>query len=114
MTRTGRRDAEDIMGLEGVFEFPKPVRLIKHLISIAGRKDARVLDFFAGSGTTAQAVVELNNDDGGTRSFHLVQIPEPTSPRSAAHRAGFSTVADICIERVRKVPGASFHVYRPD
>ncbi len=74
----------------------------------------RVLDFFAGSGTTAQAVVELNNDDGGTRSFHLVQIPEPTSPRSAAHRAGFSTVADICIERVRKVPGASFHVYRPD
>ncbi|MBS5998134.1 DNA methyltransferase, partial [Corynebacterium sp.] len=114
VTRTGRRDAEDIMGLEGVFEFPKPVRLIKHLISIAGGKDARVLDFFAGSGTTAQAVVELNNDDGGARSFHLVQIPEPTSPRSAAHRAGFSTIADICIERVRKVPGANFQVYRQD
>lgn len=112
VTRTGRRDAEAVMGLEGIFDFPKPVRLIKHLISIAGPKNARVLDFFAGSGTTAQAVLELNEEDGGSRSFHLVQIPEPTSPRSAAHRAGFSTVADICIERVRMVPGSEFHVFK--
>lgn len=112
VTRTGRRDAEEVMGLEGIFDFPKPVRLIKHLISIAGPKNARVLDFFAGSGTTAQAVLELNAEDGGSRSFHLVQIPEPTSPRSTAHRAGFSTVADICIERVRMVPGSEFHVFK--
>ena len=112
VTRTGRRDAEEAMGIEGIFDFPKPVRLIKHLLSIGGGKDARVLDFFAGSGTTAQAVIELNAEDGGSRTFHLAQIPEPTSPRSTAHRAGFSTVADICIERVRKVPGATFQVFK--
>ena len=112
VTRTGRRDAEEAMGIEGIFDFPKPVRLIKHLLSIGGGKDARVLDFFAGSGTTAQAVIELNAEDGGSRTFHLAQIPEPTSPRSTAHRAGFSTVADICMERVRKVPGATFQVFK--
>ena len=112
VTRTGRRDAEETMGIEGIFDFPKPVRLIKHLISIGGGKNASVLDFFAGSGTTAQAVIELNAEDGGSRTFHLVQIPEATSPRSTAHRAGFSTVADICMERVRKVPGATFQVFR--
>ena len=86
VTRTGRRDAEDVMGVEGIFDFPKPVRLIKHLIAIGGGADARVLDFFGGSGTTAQAVIEINREDNGGRSFHLVQIPEPTAPDSAAHR----------------------------
>lgn len=112
VTRTGRRDAEEVMGVEGIFEFPKPVRLIKHLIAIGGGPDARVLDFFAGSGTTAQAVIELNREDKGGRSFHLVQIPEPTAPNSAAHRAGFLSVADICVERVRSVPESSFRAYR--
>ena len=100
------------MGVEGIFEFPKPVRLIKHLIAIGGGDDARVLDFFAGSGTTAQAVIDLNREDNGERSFHLVQIPETTAPDSSAHRAGFLSVADICVERVRSVPGASFRAYR--
>lgn len=103
VTRTGRRDAEETLGITGVFDFPKPVRLIKHLIAIAGGPDAVVLDFFAGSGTTAQAVVELNREDGGRRSFHLVQIPAPTEASSAARQAGFDTVADICLARVRSL-----------
>ncbi|WP_371441226.1 site-specific DNA-methyltransferase [Corynebacterium sp. HMSC036D02] len=103
VTRTGRRDAEEALGTTGVFDFPKPVRLIKHLISIAGGPDAVVVDFFAGSGTTAQAVVELNSEDGGQRSFHLVQIPAPTEASSAARQAGFETVADICLARVHSL-----------
>jgi adenine-specific DNA-methyltransferase len=60
-----------------------------------------VLDFFAGSGTMAQAVLELNAEDGGTRSFIAVQLPEQCAPRSAAAPAGFATVADICKARIR-------------
>lgn len=110
VTRTGRRDAEEALGVKGVFDFPKPVRLIKHLIAIAGGPNAVVLDFFAGSGTTAQAVVELNREDGGQRSFHLVQIPAPTETTSAAHQAGYKTVADICLTRVRSL-GTPFNHY---
>ncbi|MGP5506278.1 site-specific DNA-methyltransferase [Corynebacterium flavescens] len=111
VTRTGRRDAEEALGLAGVFDFPKPVRLIKHLIAIGAGSDAVVLDFFAGSGTTAQAVVELNAEDGGTRSFHLVQIPQPTHPTSTAARAGLEDLAQICIARVAALPGASFDTW---
>lgn len=107
VTRTGRRDAELALGVTGVFEFPKPVRLIAHLIDICGPSDAVVMDFFAGSGTTAQAVLELNAVDGGTRTFQLVQIPEPTQRGSAAREAGFDTLADICAARVDAVCAAA-------
>ncbi|AMO87795.1 DNA methylase family protein [Corynebacterium simulans] len=111
VTRAGRRDAEDVMGVQGVFDFPKPVRLIKHLIAIADGPDAVVLDFFAGSGTTAQAVLELNSSDGGSRSFHLVQMPQPTDSKGPAFAAGYKTVADICVSRVAAVPNAKFAHY---
>ena len=100
VTRTGRRDAEAALGIPGVFDFPKPVGLVSHLISIAAGDDAVVLDFFAGSGTTAEAVARLNRRDGGSRTFHLVQLPEPTRPGSAAARAGFATLAEVCRARV--------------
>ncbi len=57
--------------LESPFNNPKPIKLIKHLLSVASKKDAIVLDFFAGSGTTGQAVLELNKEDGGNRKFIL-------------------------------------------
>ena len=101
VTRSGRRDAETALGISGIFDFPKPVRLIKYLVDIGGPKDARVLDFFAGSGTTAQAVAELNAADGGTRTVQMMQLPEPTSQHSAAHQAGFKTIADICWARMQ-------------
>ena len=107
VTRTGRKDAEEALGIQGTFDFPKPVRLIKHLIAIAGGTDAVVLDFFAGSGTTAQAA-ELNREDGGSRSVHLVQIAQPTEMSSPARRAGFDSVADICVARVEALEGLDF------
>jgi adenine-specific DNA-methyltransferase len=84
---------------EGVFDTPKPSRLIQQTISIGasiGESDI-ILDFCAGSGTTAQAVLELNQPDGGNRKFILVQLPEPTG------RADYPTIAEITKERVRRV-----------
>ena len=99
VTRTGRRDVEEALGVRGIFDFPKPVRLVQHLIALCGPSDATVLDFFAGSGTTAQAVFELNAADGGTRSVQLVQIPQPTEKDSAAFRAGYEDLAALCLAR---------------
>ena len=81
------------------FTNPKPPRLVQRMLSLSTSKDGAdiVLDFFAGSGTTAQAVLELNKEDGGNRKFILVQLPEPTG------REDYKTIADITKERVRRV-----------
>lgn len=94
--------SESISGLGLEFDNPKNTNLIKELIRLACDDGGFVLDFFAGSGTTAQAVMELNEEDAGTRRFILVQLPEPTPVESAARNAGFDTIADICRERVRR------------
>ncbi len=85
--------------LQGDFQTPKPVRLIKQMLQIATTKDTDdiVVDFFAGSGTTAEAVFQANEEDGGRRKVILVQLPERTE------RADFPTIADITKERVRRV-----------
>jgi adenine-specific DNA-methyltransferase len=80
-----------------VFDFPKPVELIKRCASIGSPDGGIVLDFFGGSGTTAQAVLELNKEDGRSRQFVIVQLPEPTG------RKDFPTIAEITRERVRRV-----------
>ncbi len=84
------------------FDYPKPKDLIKHLLKIATSPSDIILDFFAGSGTTAHAVMELNAEDGGNRKFILVQLPEPTDPDSEAYKAGYKTIADIAKERIRR------------
>ncbi len=85
------------------FDFPKPSSLIKTFIDqVSGDSDC-ILDFFAGSGTTAQAVLELNAQDGGNRKFILVQIPEQTPKDSEARKAGYRKISDITIERVKRV-----------
>jgi adenine-specific DNA-methyltransferase len=89
-----------------VFDFPKPVELIKQLLSMTigtDLKDSIILDFFGGSGTTAQAVMELNAEDGGNRKFILVQLPELCDESTEAHKAGYKTIADISRERIRRV-----------
>jgi adenine-specific DNA-methyltransferase len=84
-----------------VFGFPKPSRLVRFLLSLtvndSDGRDGIVLDFFAGSGTTAHAVLDLNKDDGGNRRFILIQLPEPTENNE------YRTIADITKERVRRV-----------
>ena len=86
-----------------IFDFPKPVGLIKHLLQFSTDADSIVLDFFAGSCTTAEAVLELNREDSGARQFIMVQLPEPTPEKSDARKAGFETIAEIGKERVRRV-----------
>jgi len=87
------------------FDFPKSVALIQKVIrlGITVGEESIILDFFAGSGTTAQAVLELNQQDGGNRKFILVQLPEPSEGDTEAAKAGYSTIADITKERVRRV-----------
>ena len=100
-TRTGKTDLAALFGAE-VLARAKPVRLITHLCAIATGPEDIVLDFFAGSGTTGQAVMELNREDGGRRRWILVQLPEPTGERSAAKAEGLDTIAEICAERLRR------------
>lgn len=85
-----------------VFPFPKPIALIKHLLKITPDKDCIVLDFFAGSGTTAHAILSQNQEDNGNRKFILVQIPEQTEKNSDAYKAGYKSIADITKERIRR------------
>ncbi len=87
----------------GVFDGPKPIRLLRRLLTLANTKeDSIVLDFFSGSASTAQAVMQLNAEDGGCRSFICVQLPELCAERSEASRSGFRTIADIGKERIRR------------
>lgn len=66
-----------------------------------------MLDFFAGSSSTAHAVISLNSEDGGRRRFIQVQLPEQTPPESEARIAGYQTIADVSKERIRRVGGAT-------
>jgi len=86
-----------------IFDFPKPSRLIKLLVKQTTETDDLILDFFAGSATTAHAVLDLNKQDNGNRKFILVQLPEPCAPESEAFKAGYKTIADIGKERIRRV-----------
>lgn len=86
-----------------VFDFPKPERLLQYLVSVFTENDDLVLDFFAGSGSTAHGLALQNADDGGSRRYVLVNLPEPTGAESAARAAGFETVADITYKRISAV-----------
>ena len=97
-TDTANQEIKELLG-EKVFDTPKPTRLIQRMIQLAADRDddSIVLDFFAGSGTTAHAVLDLNKQDAGNRKFILVQLPEFTD------RDDYPTIADITKERVRRV-----------
>ncbi len=89
---------------KGMFDNPKPLNLIKTCIKVANcYNDDLILDFFAGSGTTAQAVMELNEEDEGNRRCVCVQLPEPLDEKSEAYKAGYKTIADITKARIEKV-----------
>lgn len=96
-SRTGANELIDLFGEQKVFLTPKPASLLREIFQFIVDGEDLVLDFFAGSGTTAQAVLELNLEDGGNRKFILVQLPEPTG------RTDFPTIAEITKERVRRV-----------
>jgi adenine-specific DNA-methyltransferase len=86
------------------FDTPKPVELVQRILQIATNAESSdiVLDFFAGSGTTAHATMLQNELDRGNRRFVMIQLPEPTAEDSDALKAGFTNLADICVERIRR------------
>lgn len=102
-TQDGTKETNELMGA-GVFPFPKPVRLIKHLIDMisANDRDFTVVDFFSGSGTTAHAVMQQNVEDAGNRKWIMVQLPEETSEKDPAYKAGFKSIPEVSRERIRR------------
>lgn len=99
MNSSATRELKNLFG-EKLFSFPKPVELIQAIIEQGAPEDALVMDFFAGSATTAHAVFACNAKDGDRR-FILVQLPEEIEETSAAYSQGFETIADLAKERIR-------------
>ena len=85
-----------------VFDYSKPVELLKTITSYATSMSDVVLDFFSGSATTAHAVMKLNAEDGGHRKFIMVQLPEKTDEKSEAYKAGYKNICEIGKERIRR------------
>ena len=85
-----------------IFSTPKPIRLLQKILSIGSNKNDLILDFFSGSGTTAQAAMQLNAEDGGNRRYICVQLAEETAENSEARKAGFANIAEIAKERIRR------------
>lgn len=104
MNLEGTKELRDLLGAQ-VVEYPKPVSLLKALVTLGAGVNDIVLDFFAGSATTGHAVLDLNREDGGNRRFIMVELPEPTAEDSTARHASFATISDIGKERLRRVAG---------
>lgn len=99
----GKQETKALFDGNGVFDGPKPVRLLSYLLTVANlNKDSIILDFFSGSATTAHAVMKLNAEDGGKRRFIMVQLPEVTEDKSEARKAGYENICQIGEERIRR------------
>jgi len=101
MSQDGTKEITDLLKAK-VFNFPKPSSLIKFLASIHTSEDDYIVDFFSGSATTAQSIMQLNAEDGGNRKFIVVQFPEITEEKSEAYKAGYKNICEIGKERIRR------------
>lgn len=97
---------------KNVFPRPKPLGTVKRPLVLATQKDSIILDFFSGSATTAQAVMQLNAEDAGHRKFIMVQLPEKTDEKSEAYKAGYKNICEIGKERIRRA-GAKIKADNP-
>lgn len=100
-TRRGTAEVEEIMNAK-IFEFPKPLGLLKPFIQVSNAENNFVLDFFSGSSTTADAVMQLNAEDGGNRKYIMVQLPEKIEENKPAYKAGYKTIDEIGRARIEK------------
>ena len=98
------RDVRELFETIKVFDFPKPIGVVTKLLKLGTNINNNdiVLDFFAGSATTAHAVMQLNKEDGGHRKYICVQLPELCDEKSEAYKAGYKTIAEISKERIRR------------
>lgn len=101
LNQRGSTEVADLIG-QNIFSYPKPAALPKLLIKLIQKSDALILDFFAGSSTTADAVMQLNAEDGGTRKWILNTLDEKTPDDSAAYKAGYLTIDEISRERIKR------------
>lgn len=113
LSEEGKGRLEELQ-LDSVFSYPKPAELVKQIIQSNGDKNSTILDFFAGSATTADAVMQLNAEDGGNRQFIMVQLPEPTFTQNSdgtkvarkgsesAFKAGYQSIDEISRERIKR------------
>lgn len=124
-TKAGGNDLEKLFDIRGFLSYPKPVNYIKYLTSFILKNNDIIIDFFSGSATTAQAIMQLNAEDNGNRKYILVQLPEATNEKSEAYKAGYKNICEIGKERIRRAgnkikeeTGADtdygFRVYRLD
>jgi adenine-specific DNA-methyltransferase len=100
-TDVGRRTFKSLFP-DAEYDYPKPVELLKRCLHLADSKGGLILDFFSGSATTAQSVMELNAEDQGCRQYVMVQLPETCDPKSVTYKAGFTSIAEIGKERIRR------------
>ncbi len=101
-TNDGSTQLAEILGNEGLFSNPKNVNMLEYLIKLVPSNDFIFLDFFAGSGSSIQALLNINGEDNGTRRFIAVQIPEACETSSDAFIAGYGTISEITKERIRR------------
>lgn len=101
MNETGSKEIDELLGNK-IFTFPKPTSLLKFLVSTIHSKDGIILDFFSGSSSCADAIMQLNSEDNGNRKFIMVQLPEPTDEKSEAYKAGYKNICEIGKERIRR------------
>ena len=99
----GASELKELFDDEQFFDYPKSYKYIQYLISIGSSNSDLILDFFSGSGTTAQAVMEMNKEDGGSRKYICVQLPEPCEENSEAYKAGYKTISELSTARIKKV-----------
>ena len=97
------KEVQALFGKKAPFDTPKPVALIKQMLLIATDANSEdiVMDFFAGSSTTAHAVMQLNSEDGGNRKYICVQIPEMCDEKSEAFKTGYKTICEVGIDRMK-------------
>ena len=98
----GTKSLKDLFDNTLIFDFPKPLDLIKRLLTICSDSDSIVMDFFSGSATTAHAIFDRNQEDSGKRKFILVQLPEDCLDGSTQKKDGYNTIAEIGQERIRR------------
>jgi adenine-specific DNA-methyltransferase len=100
-TDQGTKEVIELIG-KNIFPYPKPITLIQRMLSLGTSDNDIILDFFAGSGTSAHAIMDLNAKHTEKRKFILIQLPEPTMPKSEAKTAGYETIYEITAERLRR------------
>lgn len=98
----GTNQLREIFNVDRILDNPKPLDLLRDIIEISTDTDSLILDFFAGSCTTAHAAFGLNKEDGGHRTFIMIQLPEVCDENTEAYKAGFKNISEIGKERIRR------------